>query len=276
MSSGESDVEEKLVDLTLNEDRQIHDVINILLLGETGVGKSTFINAVANYITYKYFEAAEKNKLIILVPSKFEIKDKHNNDHQINIGSATDENEHLETGVSATQGVKTYLFPIVKKRLKLRIIDTPGMGDTRGIEEDKNNCNNTLKYINKLDYLHAICFLFKPTEARKTIFFQYCISQILCRFDKLACSKLFFVFPKSRGENYGASETLDVLQTIFAEIKKYSPDVNIPLTLNSNVFCFDNESFRFLAAQNRNIEFDDDVKKISKKSWRISTKQWWR
>lgn len=276
MSSEESDVEEKLIDLDDEEDREDHNIYNILLLGETGVGKSTFINSVANFLTFKYFDIVAKNSLIVPIPSMFSMRDKRGNDNKINVGSATDENEYLEIGASATQGVKTYLFPIQKGKAKVRIIDTPGMGDTRGIEQDEENFNKVLKYIVKLDYLHAICFLFKPTEARKTIFFEYCFSQVLCRLDKFACSRIFFVFTKTRGANYDASETLCILETIFSEIKKYSPDVNIPMLLNTNVFCFDNEGFRYLAAREQNVELNDDYKKNCKKSWKKSAKQWWK
>lgn len=276
MSSEDSDVDEKLVDLTIGEGRKENPIINILLLGETGVGKSTFINSIANYVTYKYFDSAEKNPLFVLVPSMFGIQDKYKNEHNINIGEAIDGNEYLEVGLSATQGVKSYLFPIRKNNSKVRIIDTPGMGDTRGIEQDENNWKNIFNYISKLDYLHAVCFLFKPTEARKTIFLEYCFSQILCRLDKFACSKLFFVFTKTRGANYGATETLAVLETLVSEIKKYSPDVNIPLIYNKNVFCFDNEGFRYLAARQQMVEFEDDDKKDYKKSWKRSVKQWWK
>ena len=44
---------------------------NILLLGETGAGKSTTINAVANYLKHFTFEKAVANDFLEIIPSKF-------------------------------------------------------------------------------------------------------------------------------------------------------------------------------------------------------------
>lgn len=271
MSSGEFDIEEFLDELEIIENKTS---LNILLLGETGVGKSTFINAVGNYLTYKYFDIAEKNDLIVLIPSVFGIQDKHKKDHKITVGSKDDPNEYLETGASATQAVKTYVFPIWKGKVKVRIIDTPGLGDTRGIEQDESNCHYIMKYVSQLNNLHAVCFLFKANESRKTMFFEYCLSQLLCRLDKSVTDKLFFLF--TRSPNSGTPETLGVLENIFSEIKKYSPDVDISLKLNTNVFCFDNGGFRCLAAQQQKVEFTDVEKENYKKSWKMSAKNWWK
>lgn len=87
----------------VNKDEQIY---NILLLGESGVGKSTFINAFVNYISFKDFETATKSDFINVVPSQLTFCDKNNQTFTVKEGH--DKNEFLEIGKSATQGKNVY------------------------------------------------------------------------------------------------------------------------------------------------------------------------
>ncbi|KAF9345762.1 hypothetical protein BGX34_004505, partial [Mortierella sp. NVP85] len=101
------------------------DEINILLLGETGVGKSTFINAFANYLRYDSLEIAERMEMTTLIQSSFEIEGT-----KVTAGKP-DQNEKLKHGQSSTQYCRSYVFPL-NDDIKIRLIDTPGIGDTRG------------------------------------------------------------------------------------------------------------------------------------------------
>ncbi|KAJ8965089.1 hypothetical protein NQ314_004390 [Rhamnusium bicolor] len=270
MSSDESDVEKKIKTLKINEKADI----NILLLGETGVGKSTFINSVANYITYTDLKKAEEENLLSLIPSKCHVTDKHGKRHIIQIGSEKDHNEYLDTGVSATQDVKTYVFPMLGEKGKVRLIDTPGMGDTRGIKQDDINCENILSYIGQLHELHAICFLFKPTNARITTFFKYCMAQILSRLDKSASKNIIFVFTNTRGADYSPGDTIRILEEVVKDIKSGPSSVDIPL--NRNIFCFDNEALKYLAAIKQGVDFDNSIKLRNRESWQKSANECWR
>ena len=103
--------------------------VNVILLGESGVGKSTFINALANYYQSSSFEQAEKNKLKCLIPAHFTITDENFNTVKIELGSHA--NESNETGMAATQNAMSHYIKI-SNEITLHVIDTPGVGDPGG------------------------------------------------------------------------------------------------------------------------------------------------
>lgn len=251
----------------MSEAKKSNDV-NILVIGETGVGKSTFINAIANYFTYPDLETAKKGQPLCLIPSKFVITDDDLSEKVICVGA--DKNENGDLGQSATQRAQTYAFKLPNSNKTMRIIDTPGIADTRGLEQDNKNFEDTLMFISQYDELHAICFLFKPNNARITVQFEYCIKHLMSRLDKSASKNIIFIFTNSRGSLYRPGDTFPALKKVIKGIEEKSQDLMIPLTAN-NVFCMDNESFRFLMIlKNSDIKFSDTDKKNFEESWKQS------
>ena len=159
--------------------------INILLIGETGVGKSTFINAFVNYFTFERLEDAQQDP-VVLIPFSFLMTTGPTfEEHQVKFGDAnTFKNEDFsKIGQSVTQHCKSYIFQLDHRenheKRKLRIIDTPGIGDVRGTIQDDINMQHILSYINNLPHINAVCILMKPNESRLNIFYRSCFLQLI-------------------------------------------------------------------------------------------------
>ncbi|XP_063922826.1 uncharacterized protein LOC135137164 isoform X1 [Zophobas morio] len=246
------------------------DITNILLLGETGVGKSTFINSFANYVNSKTFDIARKSKAVVLIPTRVTVYDaKTGEDKSIKVGD--DGNERQEVGSSATQSVKTYVFPAGGDRL-IRLIDTPGLGDTEGVERDNQNCEEILAYLAQLNKINAICLLMKPTNDRNTTLFSYCVQRVLSQFHKSACRNVVFLFTNAKGSDYTAGATLPILRELTAKITKENKDIVIPIT-KQNVFCLDNESFKHLLALEHKVVLREMTIRSCQESWKISCEE---
>ena len=88
------------------------------------------------------------------------------------------------------------------------MIDTPGIGDTEGLEEDKRNFAATLAFIANLEELHGICILLKPNNARLSENFKYCIDELLLHLHVNAAKNILFCFTNARGTLYKPGEKI--------------------------------------------------------------------
>ena len=221
--------------------------ITFLFLGETGVGKSTFINSFVNYLAYEKLTDADEGKAISVIPSSFVVT--NDNYEQIEIEHGHDENEGSVQGQSATQKCKSYLLPFGNRQI--RLIDTPGIGDTRGLEQDKLNFVEILNFIDQFEYLHCICILLKPNNSRLTIVFEFCIKQLLMNLPVSASKNIVFLFTNTRGSFYRPGDTGPALFTLLNQIKEQrAPFVSIPFN-KETVYCFDSEGYRYHVAKEK-------------------------
>ncbi|CAF2053359.1 unnamed protein product [Rotaria magnacalcarata] len=244
--------------------------INILLLGESGVGKSTFINAFVNYLKFHHLKRAEKNP-IVLIPVSFTITVDDDFTERVvkyeREDSLNNEN-HDGLGKSITQHCKSYVFILQdgeNRGQKLRIIDTPGIGDTEGLNQDDKNMQHVLSYINNLTHLNAICILLKPNNSRLTVFFRSCFTQLIDMLSENICDRIIFCFTNSRSTFYTPGNTGPVLKALIDSL----PVKQIRFA-KENTFCFDSESFRYLVAKLNRIKFNSMEEADYNSSWEKS------
>ncbi|KAF3932854.1 hypothetical protein ABW19_dt0209947 [Dactylella cylindrospora] len=248
--------------------------LNILILGETGVGKSTWINAFVNYLTHETlddaFDSCADGDLKWVIPCSFTTQTKDKSDpkgrfvqKEVRIGSSGSEKDGSK-GQSATQMTNVYAVDINQTRV--RLIDTPGIGDTRGLDQDNENMVDILRVLRAYSKLHGILILLKPNAARLTVMFRFCVKQLLTHLHRNAANNIVFGFTNTRGSNYKPGDTFKPLETLLSEYKELQMGL-----FEHNVYCFDSESFRYLAARKKGIEMG--YVEENRRSWQHSVKE---
>ncbi|XP_036439693.1 uncharacterized protein LOC118817100 [Colossoma macropomum] len=132
----------------------------ILMVGETGSGKTTLINTMVNYFLGVKFE----DKVW------FEITEEEKRNQR-------------EFHTSAT----VYEIISEEKLSSLTIIDTPGYGDTRGIEKDMEiarNLHELFLHVTGVKDLDAVCLVLKSTQNRISENQRYIFEAVLSLFGK--------------------------------------------------------------------------------------------
>ncbi|CAF2089667.1 unnamed protein product [Rotaria magnacalcarata] len=247
--------------------------INLLLLGPTGVGKTTFINAFANYIVNDTLEEAVKDEIQAIIPSSFSFTLPDSFDEKsIHFGDKNEQETLGDRIESNTQLCRSFVFPIGERNL--RMIDTPGVGDTRGFEQDKRNFQEILTYIAQYEHLNGVCIMLKPNEERLTIHFRFCVNELLRHLPVDATENLIFIFTNARSTFFAPGNTKRLVEKMLKE-HQTAHGVLVPFS-RDNSFLFDSEPFRYLAIIKNGIELGEEQTASYVRSWDHSVKEYCR
>ncbi|XP_022109329.1 stonustoxin subunit beta-like [Acanthaster planci] len=155
---------------------QQHKVI--MVVGATGAGKSTLINGMINYILKVDWKDG----------FRFKIVDQR--------GEGPESQAHSQTQIISAYTV--YENKHLNVPYTLTIIDTPGFGDTRGIERDRAIVDQirdffSLSEAHKVDHIDAIGFVAQSSQARLTHTQRYVFDSILSVFGKDISSNILLL-----------------------------------------------------------------------------------
>ena len=241
--------------------------MNLLLIGETGVGKSTWINSFANYCKFNSLDEAVKAGGVFPITCDFQLRHPQTG-KLISISSEgngiTDISECAKVGESVTVMPNEYFFPY--KNTQINLIDTPGLNDTKDTPDhdiDKEHVNNIIRLLSTYDEIHAICILVKGSETRLTNAFKYTLTELLIRLDTRACKNIIFVLTHT---NSNSDQTQAIIQTFLEE-----RNLAIPMPPDKpTVYCFDNDAVRYLAQCKNKIPQSEDDEDDAERNWKKS------
>lgn len=185
----------------------------IMAVGETGSGKTTLLNSFLNFLMEINYEDNFRYKIIL------------------------ENMENKSPGESVTDYVNIYYIRTKLKDLPyLRIVDTPGFGDTRGITYDKKIIDMIRQtFTDHCDTINAICFVAKSNETRLTDFQQYIFAQVMALFGNDVGENFMAMLTFSDGQVPNIVEALEN-QSIFSQIKDQIQDPWYLTFNNSAIF----------------------------------------
>ena len=239
--------------------------MNLLLIGESGVGKSTWINAFANFCKFSSLDEAIQAGGQFPIPHFCKVTDPETK--QIKTVKSHDMFQPGKPGDSVTAFPMEYSFTY--ECTQINFIDTPGLNDTKdtyGNDADKENVNNILRLLSSYDEIHAIFILVRICDVKLTKHMKYTLTEILRRLDTDACNNVFFIFTYASTMNFEPDDTQLTLQ-------EFMKDNDLPISLLSKrppIFCFENNIVDYLVKCKNKIPQSDDSKSKALHNWNKS------
>ncbi|XP_059915972.1 uncharacterized protein LOC132463689 isoform X2 [Gadus macrocephalus] len=213
----------------------------VMFLGATGSGKSTLINGMINYILGIDWKDSFRFKLINEDQSK---------------SQAESQTTHVTTyKINHQEGFKV--------PYSLTLVDTPGFGDTRGIESDKaiteqiRSLFTSAKGVFEID---AICFVTQASQVRLTASQKYVFDSVLSIFGKDVAENICILVTFADGQQ---PPVLEAINAAKIPCPKTNKDLPVHHKFNNSALFAENKSFSDRADQDSKSSKYPEEKKIN-------------
>ncbi|KAL9656979.1 hypothetical protein ABK040_007067 [Willaertia magna] len=229
-------------------------IINILLSGETGSGKTTLINMLCNF-----FLGGSIENLKVCIPTKF---------HKANVGHySSDELNVGDNTSSKTNSCIIYSFEYAG--YTFRFIDSPGLSDTRGTDQDDKNLSIIMEAAEKAEGLNAIIIVINGANSRMTVNLLNTLQRMKGSIPDVLLNNLCVVFSNC----YPSTRNFDIssFENNFQKPKKY-------FHFQNSVFSSDPETWNDEILEDLSDDWKKSMKSIKalledcKEKKQISTK----
>ena len=179
-----------------NEEKETSS--NIMIIGETGVGKSTWIHSFINYMQSIQLEENERYYLFDEKSLQEEYQKK--NGKKPEGCSVTD-----EPAIYNIEASTLFKNPI-------RLIDTAGFGDTRGPEYDEKITEDIRNLFEgcEIENLNAVCLIFKANQTRSTDRLKMVMNKLFSLFGKEIKNNIIIIF--TFADNFKNIEAVNTLK----------------------------------------------------------------
>ena len=201
----------------------------ILFIGETGSGKTSLLNFIGNYglVVELGYEAGVEcfhsfNNI------KFEVNNKR-------MASKTN---------SAT------MYPInIGGNWPIGVIDTPGFGDSCGIDQDKENVGKIIDTLKTVEYINCVCLVINGRAARMSGSLKYVLSEVTSILPKTVLNNVIVVFTNTSNLLFLTFDIRELTKYFGCEIK--------------NTYCINNPYCLYEKAKERQNETGLSTQKIA-------------
>ncbi|XP_065915804.1 uncharacterized protein [Dysidea avara] len=183
-----------------------HHSYKLLLIGETGSGKTSFLNLICNCAA---IEAAGKEIDDIGLTNVRTFHD---------VALENPKSKQME---SKTFGAKMYNTKL--SGLDVGVIDTPGFNDSRGFDQDEQNTKVIIQSLKAVEHINCVCLVINGRNSRISAQLKYVFTAITSILPKTVVNNIIVVFTNTVDETE-LNFDVDMLRQYFG---KKIPEQNI-------------------------------------------------
>ncbi|KAJ0000912.1 hypothetical protein NQD34_005932, partial [Periophthalmus magnuspinnatus] len=218
----------------------------VMVLGATGAGKSTLINGIVNYITGVERKDNFRFKLVHEDPSRSQA-----------------ESQTCEVSVYKLHYEEGFRVPF-----SLTVVDTPGFGDTKGIQRDREITEQIRKLFSSsrgVTHIDAICFVVQASLTRLTHTQKYIFDSVLSIFGQDVAENILLLVTFADGKQ---PPVLDAINAAGIPCPKNEAGLPVYYKFNNSVLFSDNRD----TDRDADGSEDDSEDNFDQIFWQMGTK----